>query len=142
MMSPVQPRPCGGYYRRVAEVRDLMFTPGVPEAYKAPARVYAAALTNACRRLPAWPGARLDQLLDEAVTHARTAMAKDLRAARDGAGLTRLDLARRLRRTTLYVGRVERGEAAVDLEYRERVLRACGRRRRVGVDRKRTGGMP
>jgi ribosome-binding protein aMBF1 (putative translation factor) len=119
-------RPRTGASSRVCEVRELLSTAGVPASYKGPARAYVKELMMPRRRPPARRrGARLDMLLDAAVIHARAAVGAELRAARDKAGMTRQELARRLRRTPRHVGRVERGEASVDLEYRETVLRVC-----------------
>lgn len=62
----------------------------------------------------------------DAVAFAREAIGRDLRAARERAGLTQAELAKRLRRSQAMVSAAENGTMRVGERYVKAVLRACG----------------
>ena len=62
----------------------------------------------------------------DAVAFAREAIGRDLRAARERAGLTQAELAKRLRRSQAMVSAAENGAMRVGERYVKAVLRACG----------------
>jgi DNA-binding XRE family transcriptional regulator len=67
----------------------------------------------------------LDKLVDAEACMTR-AIGEDLRAARESAGLTQADLARKLRKSQALISAAERGTTQVGLRYVESVLKACG----------------
>lgn len=62
----------------------------------------------------------------DAVAFTRKAIGDDLRAAREAAGLTQQQLAKKLRKTQPMVSGAETGAVRVGLKYVQAVLRACG----------------
>jgi ribosome-binding protein aMBF1 (putative translation factor) len=56
----------------------------------------------------------------------RHSLARDLRAAREHAGLTQAELARRMGKSQTMVSQAESGSARVSERYVKAVLRACG----------------
>jgi len=62
----------------------------------------------------------------DALDHARRSLAGDLRAAREHAGLTQTQLARKLRKSQTMVSQAESGQVSVGERYVAAVLRACG----------------
>jgi len=64
--------------------------------------------------------------LEDAETFMATTIGEDLRAARETAGLTQAELARKLRKSQALVSAAERGTTQVGLRYVESVLKVCG----------------
>lgn len=62
----------------------------------------------------------------DAIVHARLSLARSLRAARKHAGLTRRELAKRLRTSIKSICKSELGRIAVTVKYVKRLLKACG----------------
>jgi len=62
----------------------------------------------------------------DAVAFARESIGRDLRAARERAGFTQAELAKRLRRSQAMVSAAENGGMRVGERYVKAVLRACG----------------
>lgn len=61
----------------------------------------------------------------DAVAHARQSIARELRAAREHAGLTQAALAKRLKKSQPMVSGAESGSISVSARYVAAVLRAC-----------------
>ncbi len=62
----------------------------------------------------------------DAVEYARTSLARDLRSAREEAGLTQAELAKRMRKSQALVARSESGSIHIGERYFQAVLKACG----------------
>jgi ribosome-binding protein aMBF1 (putative translation factor) len=62
----------------------------------------------------------------DAHTFLRDSIAKDLRAAREYAGLTQAELAERMGKSQTMVSQAESGSARVSARYVRNVLQACG----------------
>jgi DNA-binding XRE family transcriptional regulator len=62
----------------------------------------------------------------EAVPYARASIGASLRKAREAAGLTQVELARRLKRSQSFVSEAESGSSRVGERYVKAVLAACG----------------
>lgn len=62
----------------------------------------------------------------DAVAFARESIGRDLRAARERAGLTQAELAKRLRRSQAMVSAAENGGMRVGERFVKAVFRACG----------------
>ncbi len=62
----------------------------------------------------------------DAVEFARNSIAKDLRAMREAAGLTQVELAKRLKKSQAFVSGAESGASRVGERYVMAVLKACG----------------
>lgn len=62
----------------------------------------------------------------DAIEYARTSLGKTLRAAREHAGLTQVELAAKLTKSQTLVGRSESGQMSVGSRYVAAVLKACG----------------
>ena len=62
----------------------------------------------------------------DALLFSRQAIAKDLRVARETAGLTQVELAKKLKRSQAFVSGAESGNSRVGARYVESVLKACG----------------
>jgi|SRR5690606_33785185 len=56
----------------------------------------------------------------------RESIARDLRAARDHAGLTQAELAARMRKSQTMISQAESGTARISERYVKAVLKACG----------------
>jgi ribosome-binding protein aMBF1 (putative translation factor) len=78
------------------------------------------------------PRAELERLtrgeggLTDGQEYTRQLIAHDLRRAREAAGITQAELARRIGRSRSMVAGAERGHQRVGAPYVERVLKACG----------------
>jgi len=64
--------------------------------------------------------------LVDAVAYVRASLGRNLKAAREHAGLTQAELARRVRTSRSTVGRAEAGKTTVAEAYVRRVLKVCG----------------
>lgn len=62
----------------------------------------------------------------DAIEYARAAIGVDLRTAREAAGLTQADLAKKLRKSQTMVSQAEAGNVSVGERYVAAVLKACG----------------
>ena len=62
----------------------------------------------------------------DAVEFARTSIANDLRAMREAAGLTQVELAKKLKKSQAFVSGAESGSSRVGERYVLAVLAACG----------------
>jgi ribosome-binding protein aMBF1 (putative translation factor) len=62
----------------------------------------------------------------DAVEHARASIGRTLKAAREHAGLTQIDLAKRLKKSQPMVSGAESGSISVSDRYVLAVLKACG----------------
>ena len=62
----------------------------------------------------------------DAIEYARAAIGVDLRTAREAAGLTQADLAKKLRKSQTMVSQAEAGNVSVGERYVASVLKACG----------------
>ena len=62
----------------------------------------------------------------DAVEFARTSIANDLRAMREAAGLTQVELAKRLKKAQAFVSGTESGSSRVGERYILAVRKACG----------------
>lgn len=62
----------------------------------------------------------------EAVPYAMHSIGAGLRQARDAAGLTQAELARRMKRSQSFVSEAESGASRVGERYVKAVLKACG----------------
>src|SRR4051812_30277220 len=62
----------------------------------------------------------------DAVAYARTSIARDLRAAREAAGLTQTALAEKLGKSQSMIAKSEAGDVSVGAAYVAAVLKACG----------------
>lgn len=62
----------------------------------------------------------------DAVEFARNSIAKDLRAMREAAGLTQVELSKRLKKSQAFVSGAESGASRVGERYVLAVLKACG----------------
>jgi hypothetical protein len=62
----------------------------------------------------------------EAVPYAMKSIGASLRKARENAGLTRAELARRMNRSQSFVSEAEGGVSRVGERYVQAVLKACG----------------
>jgi len=62
----------------------------------------------------------------DAVEFARNSIANDLRAMREAAGLTQVELAKRLKKSQAFVSGAESGASRVGERYVLAVLKACG----------------
>ena len=62
----------------------------------------------------------------DAVEFARNSIANDLRAMREAAGLTQVELAKRLKKSQAFVSGAESGASRVGERYVQAVLKACG----------------
>lgn len=67
----------------------------------------------------------LDELVDAEEFMSRT-LGEDLRAAREAAGLTQAELARKLKKSQAMISAAERGTTRVGKRYVEGVLKVCG----------------
>ena len=67
----------------------------------------------------------LENLVDAEEFMSRT-IGEDLRAAREAAGLTQADLAKKMKKSQALVSAAERGTTRVGKRYVEAVLKACG----------------
>jgi transcriptional regulator with XRE-family HTH domain len=62
----------------------------------------------------------------DAVEFARTSIANDLRAMREAAGLTQVELAKKLKKSQAFVSGAESGSSRVGERYVLAVMAACG----------------
>jgi ribosome-binding protein aMBF1 (putative translation factor) len=62
----------------------------------------------------------------DALTYTLGALGRNLKAAREHAGLTQAELAKKLRKAQTTVSQSEAGKIRVSADYVERVLRVCG----------------
>jgi DNA-binding XRE family transcriptional regulator len=65
----------------------------------------------------------------DALAYSRMSLGKKLRAMRDAAGLTQIDLAQRLRLSQTMIAQAEGGKISVGEEYVAKVQAACRKRR-------------
>lgn len=107
----------------VVETAAVLNAPSVPRGARGPVRAVVRELRRSCRARP-YNGpvtARFARLLFAAVRHLRGMVARDVGRLRRRRDLSRADVARLTGRTERYVGRAERGEAAVSIDFWNRV---------------------
>jgi uncharacterized Zn finger protein len=113
------PKPAAKAAKKVVEQQHPRAAP------KTPARPAPTAGTRAGAK----PYDRLRGIPDEsvdAVAFARNSIAKDLRAMRKAAGLTQVELSKRVKKSQAFVSGAERGTSRVGEHYLLAVVRACG----------------